>query len=90
MSGFSWDSAIIVEWATEQLRLPFSILLHRNFVDGFFVYPFPLNFQLLAEYSSPSLVTTLLPLSFSNGKRDGLCSHLSRVRVAWPPRRSRR
>jgi hypothetical protein len=47
---FSWDYAIIVARATEYLRLPFSVSLQSNFVDGLFGFPFPMNFQLLPEY----------------------------------------
>jgi hypothetical protein len=61
---FSWDSAIIVARATEYLRLPFSISLQSNFVDGLFVYPFPLNFQLLPEYQLAFLSDKLDPVVF--------------------------
>jgi hypothetical protein len=61
---FSWVSAIIIARATEYLRLPFSISLQSNFVDGLFSYPFPLNFQLLPEYQLAFFGDKLNPVVF--------------------------
>lgn len=61
---FSWVFAIIVARALEYLRLPFSMSLQSNSVDGLFAYPFPLNFQLLPEYQLAFLADKFDPVAF--------------------------